>query len=253
MNSKHDLRSQVDEKVLERIAKLMGLATHNSNENEAMQAMDAAMKLLAKHELSASILDILSEGYEPIEDETIAVDAKSRKRWQTILLSEIADAHFCYMYSHTTYSFIQKRRSSIKQYVLVGKNTNRAAVNMLYSYLVGVIQFETVKALKAYRGWEARKTYAHSFRMGMVQRICDRIKEQKEKIIEDELRESGAIVRADPYKAAKEENQRYVRGKGVRLINVAARDSVGSGAGWNRGKETGDKVPLHTHKALEAK
>jgi hypothetical protein len=243
MNATYDnLKERVGESTLQLISKLLAMAKDGrTNENEAHTAMRAALSLLAKHNLSASDVEGLGEAEEAVESSDFKPKEKQRyDRWRSALLNAIADTHFCYLY--------RNRRGG---YVLTGTPTNREATILLYSYLEAVIEDNVKEALKSYQGWDAPRTYANAYRLGMVSRIRERLEEQKRQIIEDACGPTKAIVVANPYEVAQKKNLGYLKTQGVRLVSgSSSRSNLGSGAGYYRGREAGANIGLTAGRAL---
>lgn len=243
MSATYDkLEERVGRSTLERISKLFAMGKdHRANENEAHVAMSAALALLAKHNLSASDIENLGEAEEAVESEGFKPQNKRQHdQWRSLLLNTIADTHFCHMY-----------RTQGGGYVITGTPTNREATMLLYHYLEAVIQDNTKKALSEYQGWDSPRTYGNSFRLGMVARIRERLQEQKRQIIADACGPSKDIVAVNPYKLANERNTEYIKSRGVRLhMPSVPRSNLGSGAGYNRGREAGANVGLTAGRAL---
>jgi hypothetical protein len=201
--------------------------------------MAAAMNLLAKHNLTAS--DI--ESWTLREEEIMSEDLENGKRfnsWKSRLFHVVAETHFCYLYKSPREG----------KYVLTGTETNRQAVVILTAYLEAVIEDCARQALKEYTGWEHGKTYVNSFKLGMVSRICERLREEQRKIIKEAEGPGTDIVVANPYEVSKTRNVNFVKSQGVRLTKTTSRSSAGSGAGYRKGTEQGDKVGLTAGRAL---
>jgi hypothetical protein len=240
VNAVYDpIEERVGEGTLNKISKLLTLADSGANENEANTAMSAAMKLLAKHNLTASDIESWTLREEEIMSEGVE-NGNRFNTWKSRLFNVVAETHFCYLY----------RASREGKYVLTGTETNRRAVVILMAYLEAVIEDCTRQALKEYTGWEHGKTYANSFRLGMVSRIAERLREEQRKIIKEAEGPGSDIVVANPYEVSKTRNVNFVKSNGVRLIKTPSRSSVGSGAGYRKGTEQGDKVGLTAGRAL---
>ena len=244
-----DIINEVGEATIKKIQHLLEMGkgvSHNgiANEHEAANAMNYAMQLLAKHELSVS--DVESVSTDKSDEEYFDVSSKkSRATWKVSLLQTIVDANFCYCYL----------RDGTSNMVVIGKPTNRRTIEIMYNYLVSVIESETTIAWNLYRktGWDHGKTFINSFRLGMVSRIAVRLDEQKRTIIRENAAQRTEIIPVDPYKKAKEEAKQWIMSKGVRLHHTQGVKSGHSGAGYNAGRSRADKVALSGSNALCAR
>lgn len=226
--------NDVPETVINRIAKLLALSK-SENENEAASSMALAQNLLAKYQLD--ITDIQIE--EKIDQEDFYINDNDRKKissWQSILLNGISENNFCYVY----------RSGNIMK--LIGKKSARHIVLVMFSYLISVIDNATEKAFQEYTGWEHGKTFKNSFRMGMVDRIITRLRQEAQKIAQEAKLNSKEIIPVDPYEEAKKANVAWIKSNGIHLR--AASSSFRSGAGYNAGRSAGDKVSLSRNNAL---
>lgn len=258
----HDnLNERVGAETLNKIKKMLDRAEHNATgEHEAHTAMTMAMQMLAKHNLDVTDVKVWAEGLDAIGEEYVAPrKGTSHLRWQSSLLHAVAESHFCYTY----------RNGGTGRYTLIGKPSNREAALMLFHYLIEVVNEETKKALKNYNGWDSPKSFGNSFRLGMVNRIRERLHAEMLKITEEYTerqkqahREAFAqdgivmvsdIVVSDPYEVAQENIQRYIKTKGTKLFSGRASSTNLSGAGYNAGRQRGDSVGLAAGRALPGK
>lgn len=75
--------STADKKLIERIKKLIALASNNSNEAEALLAMNKAQELLAEHDLELSSLGNIHKS-ETIRDADLLTDYSG---WVKVLMT----------------------------------------------------------------------------------------------------------------------------------------------------------------------
>lgn len=239
INATYDnIAERIGEKTLDKITKLLTRAKDTAaNENEANVAMGFALDLLAKHNLSVSDVDGVRKE-ETVDSCELDRSTKSKLAWETSLIRCICDTHFCFHYTCG------------KKSIIVGKETNKKAVKMLYLYLVSVINDMADKAFEDYKGFEHGKTYKNSFKKGMVERISDRLEEQKRQIIQ-EVKGNRDLVRVDPYEKAAEENANWLSGQGINLTYRTKYIRSGfSGAGYNKGLISGNAVGLQSGGSL---
>ena len=242
------IKERVGEKTLLRISKLLEMGKGGANENEASNAMRMALDLLAQHNLDASQVEFLAEE-EDVESETLSSKTKKFTRWRDVLFNCISETHFCYLYR-------SGKGTSRARYILTGTPTNRQAAQMLFHYLESVIEGEARRAVMVYDGWDSKRTFGNAFRLGMVNRVCERLREQMRQIQGEALtkmEEQGSteIVAFDPYERAKERNLHFIKSGGVQLkAGRSGRNNLGSGAGYHAGKAAGDKIGLTAGHAL---
>ena len=256
-----DVQSQIDESTINKINALMNLTDHRgATESEAKNASAHVMRLLAKYNLSMATFDKIANKPEEIGRDQMQNNG-SMPVWKSNLLSAIAKAHFCAIYLTHGY-----RTTS---HVLVGKPTNVQAVKIVYAFLTDVIETDTKSAFKAYTGFEHGKTYCNSFRLGMVSRISERLREEMKAIHEDQVAEEtkalgdgtpyvpGApqtsIVVKNMFDDAQKEIREYYRSVGIKLGTSGYSGTNKSGAGYHSGRRAGENVPLHASPSLNAR
>ena len=250
------MKQTIEESAIKKITNLLDVANHqNANENEANEAMGHVMRLLAKYNLDLKEFDKISNAKEEINKDELARE-KSIPIWKNNLLNVIAKSNFCTSYTS------QGARS--KAQIVVGRPTNTQAVKILYSYLCSVIENETKSAWSKYTGWEHGKTYCNSFRLGMVNRIAERLKEEKLKVIEETKAlcatnsqlvnsNSKTIVVKNVFEQAQEEIETFYKKVGLKLYTSSYSGVNKSGAGFNKGREAANKIPLNTCASLNAR
>lgn len=147
----------MDEKILDRVRKLLELA-NSDNANEAASALGQAQKLMARHGIGEAMLaaeqpDEIGE----IENDLLHTDGKAS--WRTQLALRIGYANQCQVYSSG---------STLR---VVGHTKNRDTVRYLFTYAASEIDRLCIKALRE-RGNPGR-TWANNFRHGAVEAIRD--------------------------------------------------------------------------------
>ncbi len=152
----------LDEKLLDKVKKLLRLAERTTNEGEAAAAAAAAQKLIERHRLDVAAIDI-SEGERevPLEapERTVLDGAEGRRNkcaWRGALASGVARANACRVY--WTGPRLQ----------IVGAPSDVATVRYLYAYLVREI--DRLAATKS-----GGKAWLHGWRMGAVSTVSQRL------------------------------------------------------------------------------
>jgi hypothetical protein len=221
-----------DTSIVEKIKKLLALAT-SSNENESTAAAAKASVLLAQYNLS--LADLGHNSQEEIGE--LGVETTPRYvNWKMILLSGIAEANGCNA----------MRNTYTGNMFLLGTSTNLIVCKHLYEYLSHAIE----RRAKYRKGSGRGLAYLNAFRVGCATRLRQRLLEQKQ-----EMEESGipgaADVAATPaivVRSMFEKNQQaiadYLQSLGAK-VKTRTGSQISSEAGFNTGYEVGDRISLH--------
>ncbi len=221
-----------DASIVERIKKLLALAT-SSNENESTAAAEKASLLLAQYNLS--LADLGPNHHEEIDEDSVETTSKF-VTWKMMLLSGIADANGC----------SAMRNTYNGNMFLVGTSTNLIVCKHLYEYLSSAIE----KRAKYRKGNGRGLAYLNAFRVGCATRLRQRLLEQKQEMEKSGIAGSGdaAATPAIVVRSMFEKNQQaiadYLEGRGVK-IRMRTDSQVSSAAGFYSGYEVGDKISLH--------
>ena len=250
---------EIDSSTINKIQALMNLTDHRgATENEAASASGHVMRLLAKYNLDMAECDKIVNKPEEIESERLP--QQHVPIWKGTLLQAICRAHFCAFYNSLGYR--------TKSQVIVGKPTNVQAVKIVYAFLCDVVESEAKAAFRAYQGYEHGKAYCNSFRIGMVQRIAARFREDMEAIHNEQVEEQKAlgdgtgynpgtpttsVVVKNMFNEAQKEIEAYYRSIGLKLTCSGYSGRNSSGAGHSAGYEAGKNVPLHASPSLKGR
>ena len=222
----------VDQNLLEKISKLLALAS-SPNEHEAALAAEKAAELLAKHNLSVADL-----GQDKDEDITKSIVDKTGRyvTWKMWILAGIANANGCQA-MRSTYSGEMR---------VVGTETNIAVSKSLYEYLTAIVD----KLVKQHRG--KGRVFINAFRVGCATRLRQRL-EQRRKYMEekgiaanddyDSISASAIVVRSMFEKHALA-IQAYLKQEGVKCKTQKS-TKVNSDLGFSFGYIAGEKVSLN--------
>lgn len=153
-----------EEKILERIRKLLALARDGAaTEAEASLAMERAQALLCEHNLS--LAEIENGGRAGlIVLEFLRTD---RQQWRRILANSMGRLYFCqYFYS---------TRGAEDTHSFIGQKHNVEVARLMFDYV-----HATIERLAHEHGIEHNRNpgYVASFKAGIVGRIAHRILEQ---------------------------------------------------------------------------
>jgi hypothetical protein len=221
------------EKILDRVRKLLALAT-SSNVHEAANAAARAQELITRHKLQA-LLDARSEDEATLSDGRDAPLEKCRKvrKWKAALASGLARANGCEAY---TVSAGRKE----EHLCVAGRPDDQAAVAALWAWLVKRLEW-----LSATHSGDGSRDWHESFRIGAADTIVERLVavEQVERVaLTTASSDAAALVRLD---AALE-----MRAKAVATY-AQAKLGLKSGRGitvrvdaLEAGRAAGRKIPL---------
>ena len=220
----------IDEPILNRVRKLLGLA-QSPNVHEAASAAAMAQQLIERHRLERW-LDaerVVDADPFPIEDDRerpLEVARKLRK-WRVVLATALADANGCVAY--------RLDRGADQAIVLVGRAPDREAVHTLWAWLVKRIEW-----LSATHGAGQRRKWHDAFRIGAVSAIAERLAQSTAEVRAEQT--AGALMRIDPVALAQREaletyvlaHLRLGRGRAMRV----------DADGWQRGRAAGETLPI---------
>lgn len=228
----------MDDKIIDRIRKLLALGSNNPNEHEAKIAMERAHRLLAAYNLSLS--DITAQ-------EARDADPYSRGdyHWKhdvpatRKIASAIAKLYFCKMFYSRGYGGAQ--------YSFVGRTTNVEIAKMVSQHVIGVIN---KLALAGANLPHNRGTgYCTNFRNAAAHRIYERCEELIRQSSEGQLKTEGGTnlpALRNTYLAEQQGALDYLQKQGVKVISVrsGARGSDRGRNGFDEGRQAGDRVSL---------
>lgn len=186
--------------VLSKIKKLLALSTSN-NENESALAASMAQRLMEQHRISEAMLNDSDSADEPIRDWDEPLYAgKNVSTWRTRLSLVLGNANNCKIFL---------KGGNIK---IIGRESDVQTVRYLFLYC----EKEIERLSKQYSGYG--KTWSNNYKLGCVDAIHQKFKEQRKAVREKFVSEHGAvaekaIVRVDEKKA---ELERWVN-KHIRL------------------------------------
>ena len=199
-----------NEKIIERIKKLLALAGNNTNVHEASIAMERANKLLREHDMSmTSILDV--------ELEEVGEDVgKGVHYWTKHIYNKVAELYHCEY-------FIRNRN----RHVVIGSDSNRTTAMLIIAYLIKSVN----KEAKQFRLTSMKTQFKNGASMGICQ-SCNKIIDA-EKADETEVIVGTGLVPMDIRTVRVEANKAYL---GRYDITEGKRSSArGSRSGYDYG------------------
>lgn len=144
------------EKIIDRIRKLMALAT-SSNEHESAAAAGKAQELMLKHNLSAAVLE-----EKQSDNVREFIDEKNGSTWRASLLNGIALGLMCRIVVHPV-------SGKTKRYAVLGRPQNVEVVQYMYEYLTKELERLSPRPLHT--------AESNAFRRGAVSVIGQRMRE----------------------------------------------------------------------------
>ena len=227
-----------DKSIVEKIRKLLALAdsAKNSHEHERAVAMQAAMDLLAKHNLSMTEINAKALDIQPDE---VAVNLKLDPWVRRVL------ATACKLY-YTKYYMVGTRnwQGRIERNpVFVGTAENIAVTIDMAQWLLNSIRVESNRMYKD--PFERR-----SFRLGAADRIFDRAGEimAAEKKLDAPTTGTNLAVLRNQLEVA---NENHMKSKNLKSFK--SRPVYLDGNAFKDGEAFGNQVGLSRHKVEEPK
>ena len=164
----------MDDRVVERIRKLLALA-QSSNPHEAALAAERATEIAQRHNL-----DLARIG--PVEEERFVqreLDVGGASAWRWLLMSAIARANFCRALRRRIAGRFQS------EMFLVGERHNLAVCEFLFAFLAREVDRLADRgwrrARAVYGEWVEARAWKNDFRRGAVATISTRLAERSER------------------------------------------------------------------------
>jgi len=180
------MEKAIDNKLLEKIKKLLSLAT-SDNENEAKLAAEKANELLLRHNLSRQHIDQIStESYEKG-----VLDEKRRQSVEEKFIRMIL-CKFFFVQIITTRKFSVERDARISVVEILGETTNVQIATYTYSFLLRKFR-ELWESFKTSTG--AETATKQSYYWGLYLGLSAQLESQKQKIVHENIdSNSNALV-----------------------------------------------------------
>jgi GNAT superfamily N-acetyltransferase len=235
-----------EEKIIDRIRKLLSLSK-SANEHEAAQAAARAAELMLKHEIEEAQLGD-EEVVEDVEEEQVD-ETGQRVPWKAHLQNGLALSMGCQMYTHRRYAGAGVGKM-VCVYMIVGQPSKVATIKYMYQYLSAEV---ARLADVAYRqehlecrrsGVEApsARSWKNAFRLGAASTIFKRLMEQR-KETHVKAAAAGQGTALVVVEKAQEDVAVFVKKHHPRMRQAAAA-SYSSGSGYSAGAKAGRGVGL---------
>lgn len=221
--------------VLDKIMALKRLSENKSaTEHEAASAAARMQELMLKHAISEAEL---GGSGEAVEWSTNPIHvSKRRSFWRSLLATGIADTNGCKVLRGMT-------ADGRVRMTLVGRKTDIALVRHFYQFLEDQIDALAKDYLKERkRGYISGRAAAEAYRVGCVQMVIERLKQQAEQT-RSEAQGAGmtsALVKVDE---RVEEVASWLRNNDIRTSQPQERQF--DATAYNRGAQAGNQIPLN--------
>jgi hypothetical protein len=212
-----------EEKVIERVRKLLALAG-SSNEHEAAAAAAKAQELLLKYNLSTASV----EGETPTEEavQKVFTDHDNYSMgWRSTLLSAICAATSCKMVQQKSY-----QHAFAKRFWIFGKESNVEVAYYLYEYLV--------KELLRVGPKPSNTPYAHAWRMGACVSVHQKLMATFVEFRDASPTTIALVVVNDSAALA-------LRDKTFPKLSKSRSGRISDSEGYFQGRADGKNIPIH--------
>jgi len=238
--------------IIDRIRKLLALASNNPSPAEAASAAAMAQRLAfeAKLELASIEVDDEAPDAEPVTEETL-LETHQRVNWASQLVSGIASANGC----RTVYTWGILRGKRSRKLNILGRRTDVQTVAYLYGYLRGEIERLCKAGLQEQRQSLSLRlpisprAWGNAFRLAAAATVVERLQRQRR---EDEAAmhqrtnadACTAMVRRDQAAVTAVVKERYPR------LRSAPAATYTSSSGYAAGRRAGERISLRGGKGL---
>lgn len=180
--------NDVPPEILERIQKLLNLASKNTNEAEAASAASKAQDLLTQYNLDISAIEGKQFGSDAREQAAVQGGFYSYQRdlWQSV-----AELNFCLYWSRKVWVPMKNKTWGApggkysRQHTLVGRKVNVAASKATATYLLQAVD-RLVKERLGNDHSQNLSNWANSYRRGACARICQKLNARRNEVLAEE-------------------------------------------------------------------
>ncbi len=169
------------ERAIEKVRKLLALATNNPNEEEATAASAKAMEILEAHNLDMATVE---QGSKPKHNRGRETLKGGLYQWQRELWDAVARLNFCY------YRFVRGlQRGQSYQHILIGRKDNVVSTEVMAEYLQHTVErLAREYGKQVYPGQSCFIRELIAYREGISDRLIRRLWELRQKRLDDEKR-----------------------------------------------------------------
>lgn len=186
----------MQEQILDKLAKLYAKAKSTDSEQEAQALMAKVQQLLLEHNLAMSTLDNHeAKGKNSVNQKIFEVHRFTTKvegDWVSKLVNGICNTNLCRAIrerigTHLTDSIMH----------IVGREETIPIVIGMIEYLIPTIKRVESQSWSQYRGIQKRGAYRRDFLMACTLRVIERLKENQQKIAQENNNITALVLRND--------------------------------------------------------
>jgi hypothetical protein len=245
------------DKIIKRIQALLALG-QSSNEFEANNANAEAQRLISKHQIEQAEIDSAGNIKQEIVSVTINSGSKSNILWKTKLIVALSEVNNCFIYTEKRETLEVSKTNPNKQasdhtvYIVIGSKPNVELVEILFELILNQVEYFAKEFQPSIKSRTVGKSEKNSFKLGIVTRIAQRLKDTKEEVIKEHKELKGSISTALVFIGQQEkEIQQFIETNVGKLKKAPARTVNIRQEAYQAGIKQGDKVALTNRKALK--
>jgi hypothetical protein len=245
-----DQVSDIKERVLRRIRKLVALAEGGATEAEAETALRLAHEMLAEHNLSMDDVPENSDDVDPVTSDGEEWD-RYNEAWRRTLMHSAAQLYFCrYFFSD---KIVPGKNTALSQrgvkHTFVGRPHNVAVARLMGRYFVTTVNRLANDGCRktVIRSRTERGRYVNTFRLACAERLrerCVKVRERAEagQAVTSDGRNLPAL--ANMYRREMRANDEFLHNMKIRLREQKSRASFHDTRGYNDGRTAADSISL---------
>lgn len=238
------------EKILDRVRKLLELSKNNDNVSEAAAAAGQAQKLMSEYAITEAMLEDVETTEVVVNEMFYGEDTSKIASWKSALAMELSQANQCDIYMD-----MEGGKRFLR---IIGKSSKAHTVRYLFVYVVREIERLCAEAA-ALRGSPGR-TWHNNFKLGAAEEVGKRVKaaaeEQKKRMKReayegDEMGSGTALVRVNAALARIDAEAAEVEGKMKALgLTTYTSNSRVNREGLEAGRRAGANINLNSGPGL---
>lgn len=222
----------MDEKLLNRISKLLALGNGTSFDGEADASLQKAYALMQEHNISMAQVEGASREAQlgPLDEQ--ALIGFPSKRWEQLLIIAVAKLFDCQTFDYTRYD---EYRRQLHTFYIVGREGNRVTAVLMYNWLRDKLRSDAI-----IRGGNtsARDAYC----LGCVRAIREKVAAIK---ASESPTDAWGIVPVDEVK-------QWMKEMRPELVNVSISGNYRDAAAYADGRKDGSNINLNRQFAQQA-
>lgn len=254
-----------EQNVIQQIKKLLNLTeAKGATEAEAANAVNLAQKLALKRGLNLQEFSIEEEEVSATIEEDAVFTTANLVEWKVDLIATLVYANGCFHFWRPQKNvYNKKRRTIIKELIIVGTEFNRFIVIESFKYLEKVVETlakeeleDTERRIRIKELFMPfglnRREFLHSFKIGCSRGLQNRIMKSTKELTEQGTENCTAIVVANYLLENRNNAKNWVEKKHkLETMKSKKRIDRSDTLGYNLGKDAADTVDLSPQKALK--